>query len=260
MNADPLAPLREEAHLARHALETLAFEPAAAPDHNAAHLRACVDCAQQVASLRAERDRFLAQRPAAAFVERVTERAHAPRPPIFAGLVSPLRLVWVGLASAVVVTVVLWAPPAVRHKGSAGVDLQIFVSRAGEAAQPHGGEPLHAGDVLRFGVKTAQGGFVRVANLDDQGRVTHYYPQPRGASSELAGSTEWQYLPGSIELDAFVGLETIWLMITPEPIDAALVEQALGDALAGAGGRLETIHTVALPGQVAFALIRKEAR
>ncbi len=262
--SDRLDPARDPKHPSARALEEWAFQPEAPGAGGSAmarHLDACLECRKAVEGLRAERDAFLAQRPAAAFVARVV----ASRPPSswerLRGLFSLPRLVGAGAAVSMAILLLVLGPrllgggDEVRLRGGQKPVLQLLAGRVGGTVSPlPAGATLTAGDALRFEVVLAQPAHVQVVNLDDRGVFTRYYPVD-GASGLLPAGRH--LLPGSIVLDAFVGRERISLVTGPQPIDEARVREALRAAFAASG--LEAMADPPGEWQWASVLLTKRA-
>ncbi|WP_163999547.1 DUF4384 domain-containing protein [Pyxidicoccus caerfyrddinensis] len=258
---------REAGHPSAQALEVLAFAPpgggSQAPDVEA-HVRGCESCQARVSLLREERARFLQARPARAFSARVLESARRP------SVWERYRLWLFGtlpVAVAAAVAVVLLVSPGMRSgngdrpqvtfKGATPVRLEVLVSREGQPAAPfRPGDVLRAGDVLRFRSFVPEAGHVFIANIDDAGQVTTYFPAS-GARSVPVEAGE-QVLPGSVTLDDWTGDERITLFFSPEPLEAREVEAALRRAFERAGGL--DFEAPELPGHSVSHVHRKESR
>ncbi|MCP3142409.1 DUF4384 domain-containing protein [Pyxidicoccus xibeiensis] len=257
---------REAGHPASQALELLAFAPAdgssSAPDVDA-HVRGCEACQARVATLREERARFLQARPARAFSARVLESARRP------SVWERYRLWLFGalpVAVAAAVALVLLTPglrserggrPDVTFKGGTPVRLEVLVSREGQPAAPFSpGEVLRPGDVLRFRVFAPEAGHVFIANIDEAGLISTYFPASGGRSVSVHAGA--QVLPGSVTLDDWTGEERITLFFSREPLEAREVELALRRAFEQAGGL--GFEPPELPGQSASHVHRKAAR
>lgn len=233
---------REAGHPSARALEERAFAPEGAPRaaEVEAHVHACASCQARVAELREERARFLQARPARPFAARVLERTRRP-----SGW-ERYRLWVLGAVPAMaVVALALWGvlphsdsrtgTPPVNYKGASPVRLEVLVSREGQPATLlPGATPLRQGDVLRFRVTVPEKGYVFIANLDDAGHFTRYFPAA-AARSEPLGPGE-HLLPGSVVLDDWRGEERITLLFSPEPLEERAVETALRRAFEGARG------------------------
>jgi hypothetical protein len=256
---DELRASREAGHPSARALETRAFAPegaASAPEVEH-HLRACDSCRERVAALREERTRFLRERPASAFVSRVLERQ--PRTawwtrPFWAFGVLPMAV-----AAALVLLLVRpgdSAPP-VRLKGLAGLSLELLVSHEGAAARAVAeDEPLGPGDVLRFRVTVPGEGHVFIANLDEAGHFTRYFPLAGARGAPLEGGAH--LLPGGVVLDDARGEERITVFFSPEPLEERDVEAALRGAFQRAGGL--HFEELAVPGRSVSRFHRKAPR
>jgi hypothetical protein len=252
-------------------LETYAFVPdeqagALAADE---HARSCEHCRTEVQRLRAERARFLHDRPPNVFMhcllagEMGRKRVHLTKRSAAAGI-----LTIVSIAAALA----LWIVPqsgTQQHRDELGVTLRgarakalyVYASRAGGPALPlREGEPLFTADVLRFSVRTPRAGYANVVNIDDRGRVTRYFPQPGGTPLRIQASAEPTLLPGSIRLDDFVGKELLAFLVTDEPLADSKLRAAFEQAYVQSGKRLEQMRASPLGAEVAFFMLRKPAR
>ncbi|QRN95236.1 hypothetical protein JRI60_40160 [Archangium violaceum] len=258
---------REAGHPSALALETLAFAPGSeprAPDVEE-HVRACASCEARVAALREERARFLQARPARAFAARVVERERRVswwRRSVWAFGVLP--------AAVAVALVLLMVPPRVLQPGAEGggalpvhlkgapaVRLEVLVSREGRPAVPvPEGTPLLPGDTLRFRVVLPEKGHVFIANLDEAGHFTRYFPAGGTRGAPLAPGEH--LLPGGVVLDDSRGEERITLLLSPEPMEERDIEAALRGAFERAGGL--RFEETGLPGQSVARFHQKGTR
>ncbi|MCK6551624.1 DUF4384 domain-containing protein, partial [Myxococcota bacterium] len=117
-------------------------------------------------------------------------------------------------------------------------------------------EVLHPGDVLRFTAMLPEHGYVFIANVDANGRVSRYFPENSARSAEVPRGLP-RTLPGSIELDDFIGLERITLLSSDGPLDEADVFAALARAYERAGGDLTRMAAPALDAAEHAVVIRK---
>jgi hypothetical protein len=241
-------------------LERLAFDPQGAHvgSNLEAHVGGCDRCGQRVQALRADRAAFLVRHPAARFAASVeTSRARTAW--------EKLRAALLGLAAVGAMAGIAWlalpsgsADERVHFKGAAPT-LEVFVSRNGAPAVAMAeGEPLYPGDVLRWVVSTSDDAYLFVANLDDQGRFTQYFPSS-GRESQWVRKGARVPLEGSIALDDFIGEERITLLVSSQPLEAGQVEAALQRAFREANG-LRGIGALELPADSVGVVHRKERR
>jgi hypothetical protein len=243
---DTLRASREAGHPPGRVLDALAFAPG--ETHRASgptrHVSACEVCQARIAALRDERARFLRARPARAFSARVLARAARPswweRPRVWAwAMVPALALAALALHGALPRAGASGGPlegaASIRYKGAAPVRWEVLVSREGRPAVAFPeGMPLRQGDVLRFRVVLPERGYVFIANLDEAGQFTRYYP----ADSVHAEALELgeHVLPGSVVLDDARGEERVMVFVSPAPLEAREIEAALRQAFERAGG------------------------
>jgi hypothetical protein len=237
------------------------------------HLLSCSQCRSGVEQLERERAAFLEDGPPAAFMTEVVARAEREPAPVVPGRGRPasrrtLRwtaaaLVAAALALAVITRSELSAtrdPEGIRLRGTAALELGLFVSRAGGPALPLAPEErLAEGDVLRFAARSARPGYASIVNVDDRGHVTQYLPQRPGASLRIEASERLTPLPQSIRLDGFVGRELIALVISDEPLATDMVVSAFTRAYAASGGRLDHFAQPELEARVHWRIIHKRA-
>jgi hypothetical protein len=219
-------------HPPRRLLELVAFEPTAAIGEVLAHAEGCQHCRDVVATLQEERRRFLAERPARPFVARVVERVEAQARPRLPWLTRARLVLATGLAAAAAaVLLVPGGPGPVLFKGGGGASLSLYASRGGGPARPHDPrQPLHPGDLLRFGVSGPRGGYVAIFGVDADGRTTRYFPGVAGADDRLSGREAVQLLSGSTALDGSLGREWIVLLVARERLAADQVAASLRQA------------------------------
>ncbi len=234
----------DDNHLPAWILEALAFGAEVADGRPSTdeknHLASCERCQGIVSRLRAERHRFAAAHPEALFFARVRRRQTATGRPTRVARDWPTPKGWrlgacsAALASVLLFVVPLWVSdpgsvkPTIRMRGQAPPSLHLFVSREGRIAEPVGkGHVLRAGDVIRFGVRTWTAGYIYVVNLDEKRRFSLYYPPPTAdGPRSYAARDEIQLLPGSVELDDYVGREALYLLVSQRPLSTAMVERA----------------------------------
>ncbi|SES77075.1 DUF4384 domain-containing protein [Stigmatella erecta] len=235
---DTLRAFREAGHPPGRVLDELAFASGEMPRASgpARHVSACEVCQARIAALREERARFLRARPARAFSARVLEQAARPswweRPRLWAlAMVPALALVALALQGALLPA----GPTSIRYKGAAPVRWEVLVSREGQPAVAFPeGVPLRQGDVLRFRVVLPERGYVFIANLDEAGQFTRYYPADSAHAVALEPGEH--VLPGSVVLDDVRGEERVLVFLSPAPLESQEVEAALRQAFERAGG------------------------
>jgi hypothetical protein len=132
---------------------------------------------------------------------------------------------------------------AIRMKG--GMVFQMFANRGGEVIAVHDGARLAPGDAIRFVVGSGGPAFLLVASIDGAGSATVYYPY--GGDRSGAATPEPSELPGSIVLDAAPGPERVFALVSTEPLDAAMVKQALLAIGARGPTAIREAHSLAVP-------------
>jgi hypothetical protein len=225
-----------------------------------AHASSCPDCRARIRALDDEQRRFeqeISFDRFAAGVERAARsasKAKARRPILMNTWVAPMLAM-----AACLVAVVTFAPrpivtrPTTRSKGSttgAGITVRVAGVDGQRNASSDSTEPLSHGERLRIGYYFGEHHYRYLLSLsiDDRGEVTPLYPE-RGASPALTdGSTATRYLPGGWELDG-AGTERIIVVMSDQPIDAATAARAARAAYQKAGGNLNRMPSLDLPGE-----------
>ena len=206
-----------------------------------AHVATCERCREDLAAAEAARSYFT--------------RDVLPRT---LGTVARRRRRWWAFAPAVlvpalaVIALVIWqrrgdAPVVVedeiRMKG--GLAFQIFANRGGEVIAVRDGARLAAGDQIRFVVGSGGPSFLLVASIDGAGTATVYYPY--GGDRSGPATREPSELPGSIVLDTAPGPERVFALVSAEPLDAAVVKQALLAIGTRGAGAIRATRTLDVP-------------
>jgi len=255
-----------------------------------AHLAACSRCRDIVDAIRREQTEFQAQVPFERFYAdlearlvhagrtsadmssssgsaRWTARARAWVDRVVRGFSVPQ---WAGAVVAVAALVVL-APyfldqggdlDGVRVKApSVGPGpLEVVLLRDGRISEAVSGDVFHPGDRLQFRVTPGSWRYLHLVSLDDQGRLTPFYPADGAPSLLLRGDAE-QLLPDAIELDDFVGEERIFAIFSAEPLPFEEIERAAGALVAREGLPLDLERLLELPvdgtAQTSFLMIKE---
>jgi hypothetical protein len=241
-----------------------------------AHVETCSRCQGWLEEARQREAALMAAADEDALVARVVDRLGTPaqeqeeRPSLWGWLLGHRPLV-AGLAAACLLVVVVGvalidrgpgpgpgpAPGPIQIKGTTSV--KVFCQRQadGRVVELEPGERAGAGDALRFEVFSSRLRHVLVLALEASDRVTLYAPfdGARSASLEPGATTR---LPGSVILEGEAD-ELLVFAFSEEPITAARARAAARRALARAGGRLEAVERLELPGSQHRRLIRKGA-
>jgi hypothetical protein len=189
-----------------------------------AHIGSCAACSTYVGALEQARQEFLRMRPVERFARSV-ERREAER--------GRRRWMWLAgllpVAAAAAWLVIAHPPDDVRFKGG---EFLVMVLREGmnEPAPVAEGQPLRAGDRLRFLFRAPADGYVMILDRDGTGRVTAFYPQGQAEGAAIGPSPALAPLPGSIRLDDAPGPEWIVLFFSPKPVRVEDFTRALREA------------------------------
>lgn len=245
----------------------------------AAHVEHCAECARRLAGLRDEQRAFEARLSFDRFAAGVERAARVPGPAISgqarrwaarpATSRSFLTVMGAGAVAAVLALVVGVRPlfqhdreraaeeartaAANRIKGSvapAAVTFRIAPPPPDEGPQRTatgtGPEPLSPGERIRVGVQSGGHGYLFAISIDDKGVVTPLYPES-GLSMPLPAGTRMQYLPDALELTG-KGAERVVVLLTEQRFELDTIRRAVAAAFARAGGNLERLPNLALPG------------
>lgn len=155
------------------------------------------------------------------------ERLKAPLPPAAwlssAAVPSPRRLrpMWTALAAAMVVALLLVAiPPVDETRAKSAPAVSVFARHNDRVELWDGRTPFHAGDAIRFEVYGGAMGAVTVLSLNGEPKVLYQGPI-RGEPRTL--------LPLSFTFDAARGPESVAVVLSLEPLDAAGLRQAIAN-------------------------------
>jgi hypothetical protein len=216
-----------------------------------AHASACPECRTRLRALDDEQRRFeqaISFDRFAAGVERAA-RGSAPaarrRIPLVA-MVAPVLAMAAALA-----LVVTFRPktPETRIKGGAGMTVRIAGTDGQRDARVDGAEPLAAGERLRVGYAPGEHAFVLSLSIDARGEVTPLYPE-RGASLPISDGapSATRFLPDSLELTG-AGLERVVVILSDKAVDVETARRAARAAYDRAGGDLDRLPPLGLPGE-----------
>ncbi|HEY8205862.1 MAG TPA: hypothetical protein VIG99_00175 [Myxococcaceae bacterium] len=216
----------------------LAGEAAFAPA--LAHAAGCDGCTARLAWMREASDLF-ARRVLPATRDAVLQKLH--RPPWWRRALPIAVPVAVAATLVVVLLPSIQPPPGyIGTKGTgtpAPLPLQVFVDRAGKAAEVHTGDRVHPGDGLRF-VVDAPDREVVLISVDGQGHVSRLVP---GGTARVP---QTGIVPGGSVLDGVLGPERIFAVELQPGMDVARVEAAVR-AVVSSGGDQAVRDARALP-------------
>jgi len=146
-------------------------------------------------------------------------------------------------------------PVLIAKGGASSDDVRVFVKRDGAVHRLAG--DVHPGDALQLVVEPRGARYVLVVSLDAAHQLTVYAPFGGSASAPLAASALPVALPDSIELDATLGDEEVWVVLSDAPVGVAQARSLFGHAdPAGA-----VVELPGLPGARAIrVMLHKTAR
>jgi len=198
------------------------------------HLAACPSCSNELAAMRAARERFVAD------VFPRTRPAIRAR----AGRWLPVRFGWASLALAPALGALLvWLlprfrpPPSIRLEPDLSLKsapaLHAFARRGDRVFAIREGAVLREGDLVRFEVVAAGLPYILIASIDGAGKATILYPfdgersAPIGLPDQPSGTSGRFVTPGSAALDAAPGPERVFAFLSRVPVQAEAAKAAL---------------------------------
>jgi hypothetical protein len=184
-----------------------AGELAADDEQNArAHLDSCARCAARVSAIVQSAERYLAKYPAFQVPPKKTKpKRPGARVFAFSSAAAGVLAVAAGLFLYVKSVPNEDALDTVRSKGTSSIS--YFVKRGERIFRGEPGEPLYAGDTLRFTYKADRAKYLGIVSLDAQRHATIYYPATKDAERIEAGTDT--PLASSVELDDTLGTEHV---------------------------------------------------
>jgi len=205
-----------EGCLSDRALDMLvAGEPADTQAVQSAHMAACPRCQARYQSLRADRAAFALQAPSFQ-----TLRPPARRRSGWWWALAP------GLAAAVLLLLVVRPrPESTTERNKGGDALGFFVLHEGAVREAASGEVVRPGDRLQLVTTTKAVRYLAVLERDAAGRSSVFFPREGQAARREAGRAV--PLPYSFQLDATLGVGTIYGVFCEQPVDVSLLKQAL---------------------------------
>ena len=224
-----------------------------------AHATSCADCRARIRALDDEQRRFeqdISFDRFAAGVERAARGDRSARRPMRARFWVPSLA---AMAAAAAMLVIVLRPGGDydsgrrhgfdRRKGGAGVTVRVAGVDGQRNARVDSAEPLSRGERLRIGYQSGGHRFLIALTIDEHGVVQALSPE-KGASLALSEGTPsaTRYLPDSWELDGS-GIERIIVVMSDSQIDVDSAIRAARAAYQKAGGNLNRMPSLDLPGE-----------
>jgi len=194
------------------------------------HLAVCATCRREHETLRKLRADFTSN-----VLPRTLARVRERRGP---STVAQPRF-WVPLLASAAALALWTAGKLPSHAGSTSNDdavqakgratLQLVARHEGHVV-PVDDKAAHLlpGDEIRFVVHAAgpDASYLLIASVDGGGRANVYHPYGGATSAKVDHLGRWE-VPGSIVLDESPGPERVFAFFSKEPLQAAMVTQAL---------------------------------
>lgn len=222
------------------------------------HLADCLACRERLSRLREERQAFYVRRP------RIAAESSQPA-------IGWRRWVWLSaasLATGVLIFLVgmFWFVEqkaetlSLRFKGAAP-GLHVWVERGGVVERGRSPLRLSPGDRIRFATSLSEDAYLTIVNLDEQARLTSYFPAQPGQSQLCPAGVE-RPLPDSIRLDDTLGSERVFALFSRAPLDFVSIRRALAAMKRPGSDRidLEQWDTLPVPAFQRSVLIEKVRR
>jgi len=212
------------------------------------HLAGCERCRRRLEELRSEREALFEKRPSLNLTHEPVRKSWLPA---LAGACAVLL---------VVIGVWLFAglgdePGGIVFKGAAPA-LRVRVERRGHVFEGNSPLRLRPGDRIRFAYSVPEDAYLFIVNVDNEGRITPYYPARGKHSIGISRGTQ-VFLPGSIRLDDYLGKERIFAVFTRDPIAFEKLAAAIRTAFERHED-VERIEALQLPSAQETVLIIKE--
>jgi len=184
-------------------------------DAQAAHVATCPRCQARYQSLRSDQAAFSLQAPSFQKLAPAARRRSGWWWALAPGLAAAALLLLVVRPGAETTTE--------RTKGSDA--LGFFVLHEGGVREGVSGEIVRPGDRLQLVTTTKAVRYLAVLERDAAGRSSVFFPREARAARREAGRAV--PLPYSFQLDATLGVGTIYGVFCDQPVDVSLLKQVL---------------------------------
>jgi len=197
------------------------------------HVEGCDACREIIGEIEANAAKFEphAEAQLQSILKNITAKTHVERgevpsrQPLIMRRVIP---VLAAMAAAASVIFALAGPlktaehskPDTAFKGS--FSFKVIAKRGGDQFQVSSGDQLRENDAVRFAITTGVKGYISVLSIDDQKRISPFYPEkdPSLEAAPLILEEAGKYeLPGSIILDDSTGIEYFVVLFSKEFFD-----------------------------------------
>ncbi len=135
-------------------------------------------------------------------------------------------------------------PPELRTKSTAPFSPRLLLRRGANVQRIDDGAIVHPGDALAFLVDPGPSRFALVLSIDGGRQISVYSPYAGATSAPVPASSLSTALQPSITLDATLGPERIWLLVSDAPLPVALFRPTL-EHLAASGATAVERATIA---------------
>lgn len=135
-------------------------------------------------------------------------------------------------------------PAELRTKSTAPFAPRLLLRRGANVQRIDDGAVVHPGDALAFLVDPGPSRFALVLSIDGARQISVYSPYAGATSAPVPASSLSTALDPSITLDATLGPERIWLLVSDAPLSVAQLRPTL-EHLAASGSSAVERATVA---------------
>ncbi|MBN2382952.1 DUF4384 domain-containing protein [bacterium] len=190
------------------------------------HVAMCPHCQDKLCSIEIERKEFLKYNVLPQRNEKTQKAFLQPFWRILAFRIAPVCL----LMAVALFALLHEGQKVEQYIGLKGaLNFQIYVTRANQTFIGGDGD-YYQGDQLQFSLYSPVETYIYVLNCDEEGQVTSYYPDPGVSQTPIRGRIQY-FLPVSITLDDYRGLERIFVITSQKPWDVLLLIQELSHTI-----------------------------
>jgi len=183
--------------------------------------------------------------------------------PILREMIDPRWIAVTAIAAAMLVVLPQLDPEGsnpntIRFKADVVLPgpMEVYLLRDNQVQPASTGATFHKGDRLQMVLHSGTMRFVHILSVDARGHGTWFYPQDGGTSMSILRNAEI-FLPGSIELDDYRGLERLFAIYTENSIQDEQIRVAI-EALVEENGlplQLDRLESLPLEGSYQQSLL-----
>jgi len=145
-------------------------------------------------------------------------------------------------------------------KGADAIAMLYYVKGSKQSRYARDQQRLHPGDLIQFVYRLRRPAYVMVVSLNQRGEISSFVPLHQ-TSSVLTPQRRGAFPPSSaLQLDDYLGLERIFMLLAPTPFTLRRVKAALRRGYRQAGRDLHRLTALSGPWQAHTLLIHKHPR